>query len=203
MKSALTTLALLMLATPACASDRLAPAQATAYQPAVLKGVFASDVDVFAIVKPPFAPEYAVGMRLKNGDYRIFALSADEQDWPRLLRERSADASQYCETVIAPALGARIAAVWDAMLRSAGPDSDLTMTSDIALYDFAKIVDGKAAVGVALDRDADSRVGMLQAIAVDMQTLCQSPGAFEHERFASRVDALAAALQLLPVEKKP
>jgi hypothetical protein len=195
----LAALVLLLFAAPAAAADRLSPAAA---QPAVVSDAFASDVEVFAVIRPPFAPQYAVGLRGRDGDYRVFAVSADAQVWPQLVKGASAG-PQYCETAIGAALGQRIAAVWDAMLRAAGSDADSDAGVDLAHYDFAKVVDRRLAVGSAWDRDGDSKVGMLQAIAVDMQVFCHSPGAFERERFVSRVDALAAQLQQPPVEKTP
>jgi hypothetical protein len=201
MRSAIALLALLLLAAPAGAADQLVPGDAAA---PVLKDVFAADVGLVAIVAPPFAPQYAVGLRVKNGDYRVFSLMAGTQVWPRLLKGQPVgDGSQYCEAPVASDLGARIDAIWKAMVRRAGADADPGAGADMARYDFATVVDGRLAVGSATDRDGDSRVGMLESIAVAMQLFCQSPGAFERERFVSRVDALAVQLQLAPMERKP
>jgi hypothetical protein len=193
-------LALMLFVTAACAADHLVPGKAVSQ---VEADVLLSDVDVLAVVYPPFAPEYAVGIRVHNGDYRVFALHAKEEGWPRVLKGQPADASQYCETPITPALGARVAGVWEAMLRAVAPDSDAASGLDLAQYKFAKVVDGKVALGDAWDRDGDSKVGMLQAIAAAMDQLCHSPGDFERERFVSSVDALAAQLQLPPTANEP
>jgi hypothetical protein len=195
-RSALALLAMLVLALPAAAADHLAPGEGPAgYQSPVMQDVFAAGVDVFAIVEPPFEAPYAVGMRLRNGQYRIFSLTGRKEYWARLLQSQSADASRYCETQIDSALGERVDRLWGAMVRGAGPGAERDAGVDSAHYAFAKIVDGRLTVGSEWDRDSDSAVGMLQSIAVAMDQLCHSPGDFERERFGSRVSALETALQ--------
>ncbi|HUO89203.1 MAG TPA: hypothetical protein VMU08_08510 [Rhizomicrobium sp.] len=203
-----------ILSTPAFAigplprdADHLAPSEevVAGYEAAVshvLSRAFAPDVDVIAFVEPAFAPEFAVGMRLKDGTYRVFVLSADEQVWPHLLKGEAIDriGANYCETPVPAGLAVRIDRVWDAMMRRVGPGAANSVGIDSAHYNFTKIVDGELVVGSAWDQQDSTRVGKLQGIAQEMNLLCKTPGRDSLDRLAMRVDALAAQLNLAPSE---
>src|SRR5690348_4317335 len=79
---------------PPAWADRLTPAaeMVEGYETGVtgvLKDAFTPDLDSLAIIEPSFQPEFAVGLRVKDGKYRVFCLVAKEAAWPRVLEHKS------------------------------------------------------------------------------------------------------------------
>ncbi len=185
--------------------DRLEPAaeMVEGYESGVtgvLKDAFTADLDSLAIIEPSFQPEFAVGLRVKDGKYRVFYLVAKEEAWPRVLEHKPLDnigATRF-EIEIPAALGVRIAHVWDAMLRDIGPDPSSSIPVDGSSYYFSKVLDAKLRVGRAWDRREDTRVGRLEVVALAMRDLCMALST--NEKLEGKVAELE---RLLMVGKSP
>lgn len=232
-----TVLAILLLAfpIPAFAIDHLEPERSAfdtranlwdvEYNDMVLtnfKDLFGEGVVARMIGLPSFDHEFGVGLSVSQGEWRIVALESTRQLWA-YYGSSPADIAQYhlppdwhdvpvlrCEQPIAPALGARLANLWEQILAGTrfqegeavrwGADGkpqrggEVIVGSDGATFHFS----AWQMAGKTWSPPADSPPGMLVDIAGSMIDYCRHNDAKNLATMEHRAAALEQRLGGVP-----
>ncbi|HEY2069821.1 MAG TPA: hypothetical protein VGG48_09730 [Rhizomicrobium sp.] len=187
---AIAALAASLFATEAVAQDHLVPEESviggSEFSPGyhdlvslVFADAYKPNVRARVIVEQRSAPEAAVGISERDGQWWLFSLEASERIWPR--PSRDVTARRY-EIAIDPELGQRIVAVWTAMLYGAHYDrpvqereQESVLVGNILHLHFSARVGGQILAGGVTGPTDDSAPGLLAHVAGDIDDYCRAP----------------------------
>lgn len=169
-------------ATRSYAGEHLAPEETivAGYEEAVAKqltNAFTPDVRARAIVEPSFAPEFAVGLKEKDGKFHVFYTELSNQVWPAFISsgghsKAGATRAKECSILIDPQFGASIVAGWKLVLsrvKPQPPDNGF----DGEFYHFSMTAEGHALSGQTWCPPRASEAGMMVDIVYAIRDACE------------------------------